>query len=88
MKNTKQLNRPSKIEQAAALMLTVLKANPNAALTRREIESLVNVSEFSVSTQRGALNWLCSQGHIRWETVGLRGYPIAYRMPLVGTAAA
>ena len=41
--DTTTLVRPSKIEQAAALMLTVFKANPGVVMTRREVESLVNV---------------------------------------------
>ena len=66
--NTTVLTRPSKIEQAAALMLTVFKENPNAVMTRREVESLVNVSEFSNSTRQRALWHLCSEKHIRYNT--------------------
>ncbi|HWI66762.1 MAG TPA: hypothetical protein VNS88_00020 [Nitrospiraceae bacterium] len=77
--NTTVLTRPSKIEQAAALMLTVFKENPNAVMTRREVESLVNVSEFSNSTRQRALWHLCSEKHIRYEWNG--GAAARYWMP-------
>jgi hypothetical protein len=70
------LVRPRKIEQVAALMLTVFKANPNAVMTRREIESVLDLSldGFSEgSTRRRALNYLASQGHIRLKGDGLGG---------------
>jgi hypothetical protein len=78
-----QVLRPvPKIEQAAALMLTVFAENPHARMTRREIESLVNVSEFSLSTRRGALNYLGTQGHICQESKywlnGGGGQPTTY----------
>jgi hypothetical protein len=67
---TGTLNRVQKIEQVAALMLLVFKANPKAVMTRRDIESMLDLDGFSVSTRHGALNWLASQGHIKsgWPT--------------------
>ena len=59
---TTTLVRPSRLEQAAALMLTVFQANPNIVMTRREVESLVDVSEFSDSTRQRALWHLCGRG--------------------------
>ena len=59
---TDTLVRPQRIEQAAALMLTVFKANPSVVMTRREVESLVDVSEFSESTRQRALNYLSGRG--------------------------
>ena len=64
----KQLNRPSKIEQAAALMLTVFEANPGVVITRREIEGCLPVKGFSASTRQRALNYLVSERGIRHET--------------------
>ena len=82
------LARPPKIEQVAALMLTVFKANPGVVMTRREIESMLDLSldEFSEgSTRRGALNYLCTQGHICCESpywlTGGGGKPTTYWMP-------
>ena len=82
---TVMLKRPTKIEQAAALMLTVFEANPGIVMTRREVESLVNLDEFSLSTRQGALNYLGTQGHIRQESkywlTGGGGKPTTYWMP-------
>jgi len=76
------LRRPHKIEQCAALMLTALKANQGVRMTRMDIESLVNVSDFSQSTRHGALNYLASQGHIKQESqywlTGGGGKPTTY----------
>lgn len=68
-----------KIEQVAALMLTVFKENPNTVMTRLEIESLVNVSEFSVSTRWRALNHLSCEGHIRQESQWPSSGPTTYK---------
>ena len=80
---TATLVRPLKIEQVAALMLTVFKANPNTVMTRREVESMLDLSldGFSAgSTRRGALNYLANQGHIRVKGDGWGG-PEHYWMP-------
>jgi len=83
--STVQLKRPLKIEQVAALMLTVFEANPGIVMTRLDIESLVNLDEFSLSTRHGALNYLASQGHIHkespWLLLGGGGKPATYWLP-------
>ena len=75
--STATLVRPQRVEQAAALMLTAFKENPNVVMTRREVESLVNVSEFSKSTRQRALNVLVSEGHICTKSNWPDVYPIA-----------
>jgi hypothetical protein len=65
---TATLVRPSKQEQVAALMLLVFQANPNTVMTREDIESLVNVSEFSVSTRWRALNCLANRHLIHQDS--------------------
>jgi len=75
------LESPSKLDQAAALMLTVFKENPDTRVTRREIESVLNLGEFSVSTRWRALNHLASQGLIREETRWPNGGASTYWMP-------
>lgn len=77
---TQVLSPVPKIEQAAALMLTVFKANPGTVMTRREVESLVNVSEFSESTRQRALWSLCGKGRpLCYDTGGeWGGRPTTY----------
>jgi hypothetical protein len=82
---TATLVRPLKIEQVAALMLTVFQANPNTVMTRREIESMLDLNLDGLSagsTRRGALNYLCTQGHICCESpywhLGGGGQPVTY----------
>lgn len=64
---TATLVRPQKSDQCAALMLTAFKVNPDVVMTLREIESLVDVSQFSPSTRQRALWGLCHEKHIRYE---------------------
>jgi hypothetical protein len=75
---TQALRPVPKIEQAAALILTAFRANPTTVMTRRDVESMVNLSEFSVSTRWRALNHLTSQGLIReqshWPNGGVTVY--------------
>lgn len=49
------LNRPDKVDQAAALIRTVFEANPGVRMTRRDIEETVDLSAFSLSTIQRAL---------------------------------
>ena len=56
-------------------MLAVFMANPGAVLTRREVESLVDVDEFSPSTRQRALNHLTWGKHIRSDSDSWAGGP-------------
>jgi hypothetical protein len=74
------LNTVPKLDQVAALMLLVFKENPNAVMTRRDVESVLNLDGFSVSTRQRALNHLAYQGHIREESDWPGGRPTTYRL--------
>jgi hypothetical protein len=79
---TTTLKRPERQYQCAALMLTVFEANPGVVMTRREIEALVNVSEFSESTRYRSLFVLMNTGHdIRMDSGEWEGRPSTYWMP-------
>lgn len=64
------LRRPPKIEQVAALMLTVFEANPGVRMARCEVESALTLTfgECSDSTRQRALNYLAYEGHIDYES--------------------
>ncbi len=56
-----------KEDQVAALMLLVFEANPNTVMTRRDVESMLDLDGFSLSTRWRALNVLCTRKHIRYK---------------------
>jgi hypothetical protein len=64
----KVLSPVPKLDQVAALMLLVFKENPNTVMTREDVESMLTLDGFSVSTRWRALNHLASEGHIREES--------------------
>ena len=76
-----QLVRPNKMDQVAAMMLLVFKLNPNTRMSRRDIESVLTLGEFSESTRQRALNVLCIEKHIRMEG---EGQSLVYWMPKSG----
>jgi hypothetical protein len=80
--NKVELVRPARREQCAALMLTVFTANPGVVLTRREVESLVDVSQFSESTRQRALWTLSGKGcPLDYDSGWWEGRPTTYWMP-------
>lgn len=74
--------RPLKVDQVAALMRLVFEANPNRRMTRREIESALDLEEFSVSTRRRALNLLFFYRVIQSESGWPEAKPSTYWMPV------
>jgi len=75
---TRQLTRPAKADQVAAQMLLVFRANPNTVMTRMDIEAVLSLEPFSESTRQRALNILCVDGLIKWESPRWGGQPIRY----------
>jgi len=81
-----QLVRPDKVEQVAALMLTVFEANPGVRMARCEIESALTLTfgECSDSTRQRALNMLCFKGRIKFESHWPSPRATLYWMPKSG----
>jgi len=81
-----QLVRPNKVDQVAALMLLMFKANPGVRMTRFDVEDSLIFAKFPVSdsTKQRALNVLCIEGHIKYESHWPSPQATLYWMPKSG----